>query len=116
MIEKILERLEETRWTTNFDAQCLFENAKLDKCIEIVKEVAAEYNNGWIPCSSGKLPKEYEDVEVTVEEIANDVGGKRYYTMRSWMQDGQWVIKKNPYHPTVIAWKEPSEPYHPKGE
>ena len=45
MIEKILERLEETRWTTNFDAQCVFENAKLDKCIEIVQEVAKEYGN-----------------------------------------------------------------------
>ena len=45
MIEKILERLEETRWTTNFDAQCVFENAKLDKCIEIVQEVAKEYDN-----------------------------------------------------------------------
>lgn len=27
------------------------------KCIEIVKEVAAEYNGGWIPCSE-KLPED----------------------------------------------------------
>ena len=72
-------------------------------------------SNGWIPCSE-RLPEEYEDVEVTVEEIADDVGGKRYYNVRSWLQDGQWVIKKNPYNPTVIAWKYPTEPYQPKGE
>lgn len=76
---------------------------------------AEKYNNGWIPCSE-RLPEEYEDVEVTIEEIANDVGGKRYYNVRSWLQDGQWVIKKNPYNPTVIAWKYPTEPYQPKGE
>lgn len=84
-------------------------------CMSVIKKfvqkVAEEYNGGWIKCSSGKLPKERKDVEVTIEEIANDVGGKRYYTMRSWLQDGQWAIKKNPYHPTVIAWKYPTDPY-----
>lgn len=89
----------------------------VDVAIEIVKHAAAEYNNddGWILCSE-RLPEEYDDVEVTIEEIADDVGGKRYYNVRSWLQDGQWVIKKNPYHPTVIAWKYPTEPYQPKGE
>ena len=46
MIEKILERLEETRWTTEFDMHCTIENAKLDNCIKIVQEVAKEYGNG----------------------------------------------------------------------
>ena len=82
---------------------------------ETVKEIE-ENHNGWISCSSGRLPEENTDVEVTVEEIADDVGGKRYYNVRSWLQDGQWVIKKNPYNPTVIAWKYPTEPYQPKGE
>ena len=45
MIEKIIERLEETRWTTEFDMHCTIENAKLDNCIEIVQEVAKEYGN-----------------------------------------------------------------------
>ena len=87
-----------------------------DDAIEIVKQEAEKYNNGWIPCSSGRLPEENADVEVTVEEIADNVGGKRYYNVRSWLQDGHWVIKKNPYNPTVIAWKYPTEPYQPKGE
>lgn len=93
-----------------------------DDAIEIVKQEAEKFgrdtnvgSNGWIPVSE-RLPEEYEDVEVTIEEIADDVGGKRYYNVRSWLQDGQWVIKKNPYKPTVIAWKYPTEPYQPKGE
>ena len=105
----------------NFDStiQNSLENflkAITNEAIEIVKQEAEKYNNGWIPCSSGRLPEENADVEVTIEEIANDVGGKRYYNVRSWLQDGQWVIKKNPYNPTVIAWKYPTDPYQPKGE
>ena len=131
--EKILERLEER---TSFLSDCtkygnkdakqqnksystmmMYEVADLvDDLIEIVKQEAEKYNNGWIPCSSGRLPGENTDVEVTIEEIANDVGGKRYYNVRSWLQDGQWVIKKNPYNPTIIAWKYPTEPYQPNGE
>lgn len=82
----------------------------VDDAIKIVKQEVEKYNDGWIPVSE-KLPEEKEDVEVTVEEIADEVGGKRYYNVRSWLQDEQWVIKKNPYHPTVIAWKYPTEPY-----
>ncbi|MGN0348216.1 MAG: hypothetical protein ACI4DR_01635 [Roseburia sp.] len=127
VFEKIIESLEEYR---NGFMENVYEELKddsdniranniidgFDTAIEIVKQAVAEYNNGWILCSSGKLPEENEDVEVTIEEIADDVGGKRYYNMRSWLQDGQWVIKKNPYHPTVIAWKYPTEPYQPKGD
>lgn len=92
------------------------QQSDLMDCIDsIIDKIAAEHNDGWIPCSE-RLPEEYEDVEVTVEEIADEAGGKRHYTVRSWLQDGQWVIKKNPYHPTVIAWKYPTEPYQQKGE
>lgn len=86
-----------------------------DKAIQAWEDFCAEYNNDWIPISSGRLPKECEDVEVTVEEI-NEVGEKQYYNARSWLQDGRWVIKKNPYNPTVIAWRYPTQPYVPKGE
>lgn len=83
--------------------------------MEIIEQAASEYNNDWIPVSSGRLPKEHEDVEVTVEEI-NEVGEKQYYNARSWLQDDRWVIKKNPYNPTVIAWRYPIAPYQPKEE
>lgn len=104
VFEKIIEKIGDYL----FEKYCIEADTKID---DIVKQAAAEYNNGWIPCSSGKLPEENVDVEVTVEEIADEVGGKRYYNVRSWLQDGKWVIKKNPYHPTVIAWKYPTKPY-----
>jgi hypothetical protein len=134
VFEKIIEKLEELKKAELEredlcdeegcgDGEEIYEDGKSAgryeqtvRIMQIVKQAAAEYNKGWIPCNSGKLPEEYEDVEVSVEEIADDVGGKRYYTMRSWLQDGKWVIKKNPYHPTVIAWKYPTEPYQPKEE
>lgn len=126
VFENIIEKLKKEKMsyfltianTGDEKLDCAYEQVgdALDKAIEIVKQEAEQHNNGWIPCSSGRLPKENADVEVTIEEIANDVGGKRYYNVRSWLQDGQWVIKKNPYNPTVIAWKYPTDPYQPKGE
>ncbi len=129
VFEKIIEKLEEEREYAyaNFDdyveecSPCLdaeygdLFHRGLERAVKVIKEIVKEYNNGWIPISSGRLPKECEDVEVTVEEI-NEVGEKQYYNVRSWLQDGRWVIKKNPYNPTVIAWRYPTQPYVPKGE
>lgn len=39
---RLKERMEDTRWTTIFDASCIFENDKLNKCIKIVDEIAEE--------------------------------------------------------------------------
>lgn len=116
VFEKIIEKLDELIDCNPIDGYEKGRNCAVSEAIEIVKQEAEQYNNGWISCSSGRLPEENTDVEVTVEEIADDVGGKRYYNVRSWLQDGQWVIKKNPYKPTVIAWRYPEQPYHPKGE
>lgn len=128
VFEKIIEELEIERTTANNTFVKYEMNVDLgrvfglEKAIEIVKQEAEKFgtdtnvgSNGWIPVSE-RLPEEYEDVEVTIEEIADDVGGKRYYNVRSWLQDGQLVIKKNPYKPTVIAWKYPTDTYQPKGE
>ena len=41
--------------------ECVVENA-----IEIVKQEAEQYNNGWIPCNE-KLPELRKDVLVTVK-------------------------------------------------
>ena len=87
-----------------------------DEVIKIVKQAAAEYNCGWIPVESGILPEENTGVDVTVEEEhPEESGNKLYrYTAESWLQEGQWIIKKNPYHPKVVAWKYPTAPYQPK--
>lgn len=83
--------------------------------LEILDEVAEEYNNGWIPVEE-RLPEERVAVDITIMEDANEVGGKRYYNVRTWLQDGQFRFKKNPYNQVVIAWKYPTEPYQPKGD
>lgn len=69
----------------------------------------AKCGDGWIPCSSGQMPPECEEVDVTIEEI----NGAAYtrYTSTSWLQDGVWVVKKNALKPRVIAWKPKNTPY-----
>lgn len=79
------------------------------------EDAKKEYNNGWIPVEE-KLPEERVAVDITIMEDANEVGGKRYYNVRTWLQDGQFRFKKNPYNQVVIAWKYPTEPYQPKGD
>ena len=122
VFEKIIEKLDELIDCNPIDGYEKGKNCAASEAIEIVKQEAEKFgidtnvwSNGWIPCSE-RLPEEYDDVEVTIEEIADDVGGKRYYNVRSWLQDGQWVIKKNPHNPTVIAWKYPAQPYQPEEE
>lgn len=76
----------------------------------IHKVVASAKDGDWIPCSSGQMPNECEEVDVTIEEIDGDV-----YTSTSWLQEGVWVVKKTALQPRVIAWKTKSAPYQ-KGE
>ena len=63
-VEKLIERLEEEKWIRPTTSQELSVNYALEDAISIVKELAEEYNNGWIPCSEG-LPKNYEIVNIT---------------------------------------------------
>ena len=72
--EKILERLEEERELSYADfsryveevSPCLdaeyddFFHRGLERASRLVKEVAEEYNGGWIPCSD-RLPEENKD-------------------------------------------------------
>lgn len=75
------------------------------KAIDVIEQVAADYNNGWIPCSE-RLPEENIEVLVTISEIDSST-----YTRTSWVQEGMWVIKRTPLEPTVIAWQPLPEPY-----
>ena len=104
--EMIFERLEDELTSTKTKCGT---NVDFDKGIcksqEIVREVAEEYNGGWIPCSE-RLPEECIEVLVSVKEIDDS-----FYTRTSWVQDGVWVIKKTPLQPTVIAWQPLPEPF-----
>ena len=76
VFEKIIEKLEEEKMsyfltianTGDEKLDCAYEQVgdALDKAIEIVKQEAEKYNNGWIPCSE-KLPDVRQDVLVTVK-------------------------------------------------
>ena len=57
-IEKLIGRLEELKSNKGFGGtiQQMYADDKIDKAIEIVNQLAEEYNNGWIPCSE-RLPK-----------------------------------------------------------
>ena len=120
--EKILERFKEKlkkseeiyyRYLDDINLPCMFDKSDIEETrvdtikemLEIVQEVAEEYNGGWIPCSE-RLPEECTEVLVSVKEIDGS-----FYTRTSWVQDGVWVIKKTPLQPTVIAWQPLPEPY-----
>ena len=125
VFKKIIDRLEErasflsdcTKYGNkdaeqqrkSYSTMMMYEVADLvDDLIEIVKQESAEYNNGWIPCSSGKLPKENEYVRATIWCGSEWIGCYR---------DGKWFVYGSAglAEATVLAW-QPTEPYQPKGE
>lgn len=77
--------------------------------IRIAKELAEEYNGGWIPCDK-ELPKEngYYLITIKYYHLHNNV------TMGCFFDDGEWYkIDKDD---KVIAWQPLPKPYNPKGE
>lgn len=91
------------------------ERNAFDKAIEIVKKAAEEFvpdinvgNNDWIPVSE-QFPEEDGEYEVTFEHTYH--GDIKYKTKRAWFEKGYWSTQYN-----VVAWKNISKPYQPKGE
>lgn len=86
----------------------------LEKAIEIVKEVAAEYNNGWISCSE-RLPEEpkpnplFENKPLEFYIVTEK--GATYPFRAFWngkaFTDGWSKLD-------VIAWQPLPAPYKPK--
>ena len=77
----------------------------LNDAIEIVKQEAEQCNNGWIPCSddSAKLPKENENVRVTVWTGIERIGFRQYGKWYTYTSEGIGEA-------TVVAW-QPTEPF-----
>ena len=60
VFDKIIEKLEELheRYINQYGAVGGNPMAfSVKECMEIVKQEAEQYNNGWIPCSSGVMPR-----------------------------------------------------------
>ena len=83
-------------------ALCVF-----DKAIEIVKQEAEKYNNGWIPCSE-RMPDSSCDVIITTHSLVNGVGS--YFGEDSgwiqWYSGGGIAVD-------VVAWQPLPDPYQP---
>ena len=124
VFEKIIEKLgirAEKSEKKEMDAEH-FEYAQMYKgeriafgdAIEIVKQEAEKYNNGWIPCSE-RLPEDKQTCLVTariyftpdhVDEIDNYIGVE----IDTYSKQFGWLGTE------PIAWQPLPAPYQPKGE
>lgn len=150
VFEKIIEKLEEQeeecrKFWNKFDDEDSFGSMNAyTNAIEIVKQAAAEYNNGWIPCSEHhpKAEKEvfiltakgnmttamYEDGTIhSGDSIWNwfdcdfeyDEDADDYIISEGWWEYRHFnpdEVYNNLVDEEVIAWKPLPEPYKPKGE
>lgn len=111
VFEKIIEKIKE-------HGRTMMPVIPIDESIEIVKQAAAEYNNGWIPCNE-RLPEEMELVLIYAESTAR--GGS--IRVVAQLDNGFWFAQTSSdtlgltgigqYN--VIAWQPLPEPYQPKG-
>ena len=145
--KKIIEKLEEIQIENTCsdcphkekcdEVQENISDEKTDLCgatikalaIEIVKQTAEEYNNGWIPCSE-RLPEEGGYYLVTYHEWSNgdylpkfdDTYVRRLHYQKSerftgWNHPRYCDDKaENDTNREVIAWQKLPQPYQPKGE
>ena len=117
IFEKIIEKLEKLS-DELYKAYCIGFNsddrAEYDayiNAIEIVKQEAEQYNNGWIPCSE-RLPEERETVLLQDFDGFYELGVCTVKCGIKGFEDGDWWSSANNF----IAWKPLPEPYQPKGE
>ena len=128
VFEKIIEKLEEKARFYN-SASDVDQNIRYGVIIakEIVQEEAAEYNNGWIPCSE-RLPKEYGDylvawrpLSMSAEDIMKKVGREvsHFYEIVEYDPDDEalWIgsIEQAQGEYEIIAWQPLPQPFQ-KGE
>ena len=107
LCENIVEKLEEVheRYINQYGAVGGNPMAfSVKECMEIVKQEAEQYNNGWIPCSSGVMPR------------ANG-----WYLVTNYLgvvQEQRWSANhwEKLRDEAVLAWRELPLPYQPNGE
>ena len=122
VFEKIIEHLENASfWTDSSfdeDGYCNDDSEEavyLHEAIEIVKQEAEQYNNGWIPCS--EPPKDDRYVLLSFDNFSvpmvgryeEDENGGSYYIG----DDIEPCVTQDIF---VNAWMNLPAPYQPKGE
>ena len=117
--EKILERLDESQKIyddiafveMNENGHTLDseyargEKDSMDEAIEIVQQVAEEYNDGWIPCSE-RLPDVEADVLLSLRSLDVHTGFMSN-TEGYFYVDGEGYVEFE----NVLAWQPLPEPY-----
>lgn len=125
VIELIIEQLksEVKRWEdsgTEYKDKCEIAVGRgLRNAIEIVKQEAEKYDNGWISCSE-RLPNKEEFLKAYIRnkygaEFIVMIEGANRPTTLYLTTDGLWVDDCRNVH-EVIGWHPLPEPYQPKGE
>ena len=130
VFEKIIEKLDEYKYENLVEhdseqsqhckdaGDCKGMDCSLcvfNKAIEIVKQEAEQYNNGWIPCSE-RLPEVPEGTEDDdCPEFNVTIKGASRAAILRCSSDGTWFDEFGHVYP-VIAWQPLQEPYQPKGE
>lgn len=133
VFEKIIEKLEERSKEYNSGVRLHGKPEEMLTCdaIEIVKQAAAEYNNGWIPCSE-RLPEDCDNrfymciVENHEEDLPMFCQYEEEYGFGFWNDiydkyslgfvDTEFETLEESGYEKVIAWQPLPEPYQPKGE
>ena len=112
--DKVVEELQmEMKASSGYSAERV---SAFSRAIEIVKQEAEQYNNGWISCSE-RLPNqdgEFTDVLITCESIADGVfvQSAEFYIAA----DGEPVFDALYHFERVLAWQPLPQPYQQKGE
>ena len=128
VFEKIIEKLEELRKAEierddlcdeegYGDGEEIYEDGKSQgrfeqvvRIIEIVKQEAEQYNNGWISCSE-RLPEGRQDVLVCFDNTDCCIIAWYSPNGRTWRNSStNNICKEEP-----IAWMNLPAPYQPKG-
>ena len=123
--EKILERLEEKlrkseeryyRYLDDGNLPCMYDKSDIEEkrvdtikeMLEIVQEVAEEYNGGWIPCSE-RLPEDDSICIVTVEYPNNETMVDYGWFDRNGVC---WFVGMHEFRTSnVLAWQPLPEPF-----
>ena len=117
VFKRIIERLEDQKKGNPFiygekdrSRDASVSRQTLDYAIEIVKQEAEKYNDGWIPCSE----RMQEDEQVVLTCKCKSISILRYSTKTNhWYElSGNWWWSAN----MVTAWQPLPQPYQPKGE
>lgn len=113
-IEKLIGRLEEEKKYCSYHPHTRDE--AINKAIEIVNQLAQEFNNGWIPCSE-RLPEnedevlcwyEYRIMQGTCEGEMKQTYGIGYYFNHFKRWGGEVNCGRDC---KVIAWQPLPQPY-----